>query len=92
MTPQAAALDLAIRAVDQALSEPDKERIGLSGVPQLIKFRMNLESMRNALSSGRLPPKAERSPGMSKVVADSWPFDSRVGRLIIRAERLYCDA
>ena len=91
MTPQAAALDLAIHAVDQALSEPDK-KIGPAGVPQLIKFRVNLESMRNALSSGRLPPKGERSLGMSKVIADSWPFDSSVGRLIIRAERLYCDA
>lgn len=55
----------------------------------LKRFKTILEEMLSAMVSGKLPPPETRNRGMGRVIVDSWPSDSRLGELIIKAEDSY---
>lgn len=82
----------AIEALDAELSSsPDPK---LSNVPKVQKeaFKLKLQNMYDTLSSGSLPEKSQRSLGLSRAIADSWPFDSRLAEDIAKAERAFIEA
>ena len=41
------------------------------------------------LENDVLPPKSSRQLGIDRVIADSWPVNSRLGGLLIEAELAY---
>ncbi|MGW3409788.1 hypothetical protein [Streptomyces sp. NPDC000888] len=64
----------------------------MSNARQLVSIREQLALMETQLSSSQLPPKAQRLRGAGRAVADSWPFDSALGAMILEAEQLYLKA
>lgn len=48
-----------------------------------------LKDMLEALDSGVLPEKYDRNLGISRLVVDSWPFDSQVSEKVVRAEKSF---
>ncbi|MEU9214802.1 hypothetical protein [Streptomyces sp. NPDC048415] len=89
----------ALNATTQALSGIDEElerhaagQGRVSSAKQLASIREQLTQMAQQLSSSQLPPKAQRLRGAGHVVADSWPYDSSLGVVILEAEQLYLKA
>jgi hypothetical protein len=79
----------AIEAIDEELRAHEVGRGHVSNARQLAAFRSSLESMKHQIDSGAMPPRAERLTGMGRVIADSWPFNSELGALILEAEQRY---
>ena len=79
----------AIEAIDAELDGHEAGRGRVSNTRQLEKFRVTLESIKRQIESGAVPPRAERLAGIGHVIADSWPFDSELGALILEAEQRY---
>ena len=87
-------VEKALAAATEAIAELNNELTAhangegsLGPVALLESFRRQLEAMRRNLESATLPPRTERHSGMGRVIADSRPFDSRLGSLILRAEQ-----
>ena len=79
----------AIEAIDAELDAHEAGRGRVSNTRQLEKFRVTLESIKRQIESEAVPPRAERLTGIGHVIADSWPFDSELGALILEAEQRY---
>ncbi|WP_444943655.1 hypothetical protein ACJJIK_19745 [Microbulbifer sp. ZKSA006] len=82
----------AIEALDGELSSsPDPK---LVNVPKVQKeaFRQKLQKIYDTLSSDSLPEKSQRNLGLSRAVADSWPFDSKLAEEIVKAEKAFIEA
>lgn len=93
------AVEKALAVTRRALPEIDEEltrhaagdgRVSSTG--QLASIREQLARMEAQLSSPPLPPKQQRLRGAGHVIADSWPYDSPLGSVILDAERLYLRA
>lgn len=59
---------------------------GVSSLQQLQKFKSNLQSISDEAKSGVL---RGQQFGMSRAIVDSWPFNSKLGELIIKVEGEY---
>lgn len=87
-------IEKTLKSIDAALAELDFE-IGkaatekLAPVHILERFRENLIKMKSDVESEILPPKIERKKSMSRVIVDSWPLESKLGEIIVKAETLY---
>jgi hypothetical protein len=86
------AVAAALAALDEELQRCREGRDSVSNVEQLGAFRKELVHWYRLLESNALPNKDARRAGMSRVIADSWPFDSELGRLLISAEKAYMEA
>jgi hypothetical protein len=82
----------ALNAIDEELQRRREGRGSVSNVEQLVAFRKELVHWYQLLESNALPNKDARRPGMSRVIVDSWPFDSALGQLLISAEKAYMEA
>lgn len=92
MTKKQSALDAvetAIAAIDDEISEHVAGRGRVSSLLQLDAFHADLEAMKRQLLSDTVPPRDHRLTGMGRVIADSWPFDSPLGASLLRAEQQY---
>ena len=81
----------AIKSLEGELtSSPDPK---LAGVPRSQKevFQQRLVKALNFLESGKLPEESRRNLGLSRAIADSWPFDSKLGEQILKAERAFME-
>ncbi|MBK8870879.1 MAG: hypothetical protein IPN19_07460 [Elusimicrobia bacterium] len=56
---------------------------------QLKTCQVHLETMLIHIHNGKLPSQASRLGGMGRMIADSWPFDEKLGDVLSRAERAY---
>ncbi len=45
-----------------------------------------------ALDRGELPPRRQRSEGLGRIVADSWPYDVPLANAVLQAERAWRNA
>jgi len=84
-------VSLALESLNREMStSPDPK---LAGVPKVQKeaFKLKLQKMHDILVSGSLPEKNMRSLGLGRAIADSWPFDSKLGEEIVKAERAYIE-
>lgn len=86
------------RLVESAVESLDGELSGapdpkLANIPKVQKevFRQRLENIHDNLKSGTVPEKSQRDLGLSRAIADGWPFDSKLGEEIVRAERAYIE-
>lgn len=86
------AAGLVSAALDEIEVELEAHRNGNGSVGNeavLSRFRTILQKMKSDLAGGCLPPKDQRNFGMGRVVTDSWPYDSKLGALILSAEQAY---
>ena len=79
----------AIEAVDEELNAHKSGRGRVGNLRQLAAFRDNLKTMKHQIESGNVPPRDERLMGMGRIIADSWPYDNELGKLILEAEQQY---
>lgn len=79
----------AVAALDEEILAHQEGRGSVSSPSQLSNLRRTLAAMESQLGTGSLPPRSERARGAGRTVADSWPFDSSLGRLILTAEQRY---
>jgi len=93
MSKQDKAIDRAMNFVQKALTELEneiqrhhagEEKYGTS--TQLGMFKKTLENMRDELQSNNV---SFACGGMGRIIADSWPFDSELGKFLLQAEQSY---
>ncbi len=68
-----------------------QENAGAGGIEhrQLLYCKVALQRMMDQLESGQLPPEEERENGIGRMISDSWPFNSALGKLLLEAEQRY---
>jgi hypothetical protein len=86
------AVDAALAAIEGEISAHAAGRGGVGDRRQLTGFRTDLEAMKHQLAAGTLPPRAQRITGVGRTIADSWPFDSPLGAVLLEAEQKYLRA
>ena len=84
-----AALKLGIRMIDEALSRSTVPERGPGSAKQLRGFRAELMKMLDDLESGS--PGSQETPTrrIGHIIVDSWPIDSELGDILLRAENEY---
>ncbi|MGW2707330.1 hypothetical protein [Streptomyces sp. NPDC001340] len=83
------AVEAALAAIGAEISEHVAGRGTVGSQQQLKTLRANLEAMRDQIMSGTMPPPGQRLASMGRPITDSWPFDSRLGGALLKAEQLY---
>ncbi|GAL58946.1 hypothetical protein EV102420_14_00050 [Pseudescherichia vulneris NBRC 102420] len=56
---------------------------------QISQFIKIFKNLLNQLVTGDIPPKNERDLGMARIVIDEWPYELKLGGMIIDAEQAY---
>lgn len=89
-----AAITRAIFGIDEEMERHAAGHGHVSNTKELASIREQLTQMALQLqsSSAQLPPEAQRLCGAGHLVADSWPYDSPLGVMILEAEQLYLKA
>lgn len=83
------ALQRALRAIEDRLQAGDLPPSGALSRAQLQSFQIRLLAMLAALDGNEGAAFETDSASMGHIIADSWPFDSVLGELILRAEQEY---
>ncbi|MGP3975916.1 hypothetical protein ACTWQF_18300 [Streptomyces sp. 8N114] len=83
------AVEAALAAIEEELSEHAAGRGTVGNPKQLKTFRANLEILQGQVMLGTLPPRGQRLSGMARVITDSWPSDSSLGEALLTAEQRY---
>jgi hypothetical protein len=83
------AVDGALAAVGDEISEHVAGRGTVGSLRQLKTFRASLVAMKDQIMSGTVPPPGQRLASMGRPITDSWPFDSQLGGAILKAEQRY---
>lgn len=84
-----ASVDAALAALDAELERWRTGQGAIGNPQQLTLLRRILVEMADTLRSADLPSRADRRPGIGRIVVDSWPFNSELGKLVIEAEEAY---
>lgn len=58
-------------------------------VGELQQIDAELRALETRLASGQLPPKDERWLGATRIVTDTWPFESKLGQHILKLADRY---
>lgn len=72
--------------------ELQRARSGIEAIDsasQLELIAKSLERMINAVESGSLPGRSERSVGLWRAVIDTWPYNSELRDKVVEAELLF---
>jgi hypothetical protein len=84
------ALNAVIRAIESANDHLGGRRdnsLSSNLDSQIRRFAATLREMKALLESDN--PKDKLDKYMARAIADSWPFDSNLGKLICKAEQLF---
>jgi hypothetical protein len=81
-------INVALEALNREATLREDEWV-FSSPQQVAMFRSELERMKRDLKSSADSSNDKKSPGMGRVIADSWPLTSELGALIIAAEKAY---
>lgn len=79
----------ALRLIDEELALHRSGAGRVSSETQLRLIKDKLLSMQTQVESDNLPSRQERIRGIGRMVADSWPFDSELGSVLIDVEQSY---
>jgi preprotein translocase subunit SecE len=80
------------QALKELKEEMQRHELGIgkvSSLPQLKKMYNFFDDILKELESGKIPPKEMRNRGVGKVIIDSWPFESLLGKILLNAEQAY---
>lgn len=67
----------------------DMKVLSVSLPEQISQFIKIFKNLLNQLVTGDIPPKNERDLGMARIVIDEWPYELKLGGMIIDAEQAY---
>lgn len=67
----------------------DMKVLSASLPEQISQFIKIFKNLLNQLVTGDIPPKNERDLGMARIVIDEWPYELKLGGMIIDAEQAY---
>lgn len=79
----------AITALDEEIQKPEVARV--ADLHTLSEFRMLLKKMHEDVELDALSVPEVKRGGMGRVIADSWPWSSVVGDLVIKAENAFLE-
>ncbi|HEX8587716.1 hypothetical protein [Pseudomonas sp.] len=83
-------IEAAIRAIDCALPERTQAIVEITTADQLIRFKAELLKALHLISGGEIPELiSHRKLGMARVITDQWPYNLRLGLIIIEAEQAF---
>jgi hypothetical protein len=83
------AINRAIAAIDVSLAKHDIPATGPASMAQLTDFRRELLSMLDNLQNQDWPRRDQIHQHIGRIIVDSWPLDSELGDMLIRAENMY---
>lgn len=78
-----------INELELVLVRGDMKVLSVSSPEQISQFIKVFKGSLNQLVTGNLPPKNERALGMATIVIDQWPYELKLGSMIIDAEQAY---
>jgi len=81
----------ALKELKEEMQRHDLGNGKVSTPAQLKKMYNFFDELLKELESGKIPPKDMRNRGVGKVIIDSWPFDSPLGKILLNAEQAYLD-
>ncbi len=79
----------ALNAIEEALSSKSVSRAGPMSRSQLQRFQKTLLSMLRNLAENENMIHLKYEGGMGRTIVDSWPMDSPLGEVILKAEQEY---
>lgn len=80
---------LALKNVEDEINLRRQGKGTVGNLAQLETIRDVLFKILSQIDSGNIPPRSMRQSGMGRFIIDSWPIDSKLGELIIKAEQAY---
>ncbi|WP_144814520.1 MULTISPECIES: hypothetical protein [Enterobacteriaceae] len=78
-----------INELELVLLRRDMKVLSVSSPEQMSQFIKVFKNLLNQLVTGNIPPKNERALGMARIVIDQWPYELKLGGMIIDAEQAY---
>jgi len=78
-----------INELELVLDRGDMKVLSVSSPEQISQFIYIFKNSLNQLVTGNIPPKDKRALGMARIVIDQWPFELKLGGMIIDAEQAY---
>ena len=83
-------IEAAIRAIDCALTERTQAIFEITTAAQLIRFKAELLKALHLILRAEIPELiSHRKLGMARVITDQWPYNLRLGLIIIEAEQAF---
>ncbi|WP_116828586.1 hypothetical protein [Pseudomonas syringae] len=79
----------AIECINEAIKLADANVLAVTTVSQLEHFKQKLEVALDLIAQNDLPEKQNRDLGISRVIVDQWPYDSKLGVIIVEAEQAF---
>ncbi|WP_122259395.1 hypothetical protein [Pseudomonas syringae] len=79
----------ATHCIDEAIKLADPNVLAVTTVNQLEHFKQKLEVVLDLVERNDLPEKQNRDLGISRVIVDQWPYDSKLGVIIVEAEQAF---
>lgn len=83
------AINEAILAIDNALTEPNRPSSGPMSIDQLRRFRIQLVAMLDDVCNSAFVGWEISARRFGPIIADSWPLESKLGETILEAENEY---
>ncbi|WP_440058879.1 hypothetical protein [Pseudomonas fragariae (ex Marin et al. 2024)] len=79
----------AIKCIDEAINLDDPNVLAFTTVSQLKHFKQKLQVVLDLIAQNDIPEKQNRDLGISRVIVDQWPYDSKLGVVIVEAEKAF---
>ncbi|WP_122282790.1 hypothetical protein [Pseudomonas syringae group genomosp. 3] len=79
----------AIKCINEAINLADPNVLAFATVSQLDHFKQKLQVVLDLIAQNDLPEKQNRDPGISRVIVDQWRYDSKLGLIIVEAEKAF---
>lgn len=83
------AINRGIAAIDDAIAIGNHPAMGPTSVDQLGRFRHQLLLMLNEVEAQALPKQEGPLRRIGPIIADSWPLESELGEVLLKAENEY---
>lgn len=82
------AIDKAIKGIDKHFTDTTDPAISSIPSDHIRRLQRKLIEMKKSIEENRIE-QAKTLVGLGRVIADSWPYDSVIGGLIIDAEQSF---
>ncbi|RMO87992.1 hypothetical protein ALQ32_02627 [Pseudomonas syringae pv. tagetis] len=79
----------AIKCINEAINLAYPNVLAFTTVSQLEHFKQKLQVVLDLIAQNDLPEKQNRDLGISRVIVDQWPYDSKLGVIIVEAEQAF---
>ncbi|AHG43048.1 hypothetical protein N018_23590 [Pseudomonas syringae CC1557] len=77
----------AVDYISEAINLADPNVLAVTTVSQLEHFKQKLQVVLDFIARNDLPGKENRDLGISRIIVDQWPYDLKLGVIIVEAEQ-----